>query len=253
MVAEYEEKGVESKLLDGFFFSSSSLGGARPKLNVVDDSGNLFIAKIPSRTDDYDVALWEKLVLDLASKCSIKCAESSCLMVGGRFHSLLSRRFDRKGESRIHIASAWALMKKERRETASFVDLAELVSIHSVCPEDDLSQLYRRLVFFAYVNNTDNHLRNHSFILSRDGWRLAPMYDVNPSFRGRASALPVDENVPDLDLEAIRETSVFYGLDAKKARAIEEDVAEAVSHWRSMAYSLGLSADIALMENAFLV
>ena len=250
LLRDYEENGVEAFWLDAFFSSSSSLGGARPKINVVDDDGTLWIAKLPALHDTYDVGLWEELVMRLARRSGIHTAQTMTIPGHDGRHVLLSRRFDRDGDSRIHMASAHCLLYP-RTEDASFLDLAELVSMCSVAPQDDLHELFRRLVFFAAVNNTDNHLRNHAFLLTQDGWRLAPAYDINASVHGRASALAITEGLHELDMSLIKSLSPLFAQD--NADEVVDSVLDAVSFWKQEARELGLGHEIPLMETAFAV
>lgn len=79
------------------------MGGARPKASVVDTDKTLYIAKFPSRKDDYDAGLWEHFSYLLAAKTKVLTTEE-------KYNTLLSQRFDRTQEGkRIHFASAMTL------------------------------------------------------------------------------------------------------------------------------------------------
>ncbi|NOY93592.1 MAG: HipA domain-containing protein, partial [Deltaproteobacteria bacterium] len=105
----------------------------------------------------------------------------------------------------------------------------------------DLEQLWRRIVFFVCVSNTDDHLRNHGFMLEPTGWTLAPAYDVNPNALGAGLRLNISEtdNAQDLDL-ALSVASVFR-LSRARAREITAEVMEAVREWRAVASTHGLA------------
>ena len=66
-------------------------------------------------------------------------------------------------------------------------------------PKADLIELWKRIVFSMAVSNTDDHFRNHGFILETDGWALSPLYDVNPDIYGEDLSLNVDENNSTID------------------------------------------------------
>lgn len=149
------------------------------------------------------------------------------------------------------MASALCLLGRRNSDESSFIDVAAVVTQYSSRPDADLRQLYRRLVFSAAINNTDNHLRNHSFILGQDGWRLSPAYDMNPSIHGRDSVLAIEDGVHSFSSDAIRATSLFYNLEDDEAERIIDEVIDAVSSWRVHARRLGLSGEIPLMESAF--
>ena len=250
MITDYEKYGANCKWLEDFYSSSSSLGGARPKLNVLDNDGNLWIAKVPSLNDQYDVGGWEEVAAILAQKAGIDVADTMVIKHGNGHHTLLSKRFDREGTNRLHMASLASFTRKESN-SVSFLDIAEIISQYSKQPETDLKELYRRLVFSAMINNTDNHLRNHSFLLTPDGWILSPAYDLNPSIHGRESVLAVDEGIHIFTMEAIVETSLFYNLEQAEAMTIIDEVRDAVSQWESMARSFGLAKEVPLMRSAF--
>lgn len=251
MIADYEQHGVECTWLDDFFAASSSLGGARPKLNVIDDEGSLWIAKVPSVSDQYDVGAWEQVATLLAKDAGIDTPETMLIPHENGRHTFISKRFDRSGGKRIHMASALCLLGRRNSDESSFIDVAAVVTQYSSRPDADLRQLYRRLVFSAAINNTDNHLRNHSFILGQDGWRLSPAYDMNPSIHGRDSVLAIEDGVHSFSSDAIRATSLFYNLEDDEAERIIDEVIDAVSSWRVHARRLGLSGEIPLMESAF--
>ena len=66
------------------------------------------------------------------------------------------------------------------------------------------------MTFSVLVNNTDCHLRNHGFLLTERGWRLAPAYDINPNFYTKDFALAIDERNRRPDLQAVIETAPYY-------------------------------------------
>ena len=190
-------------------------------------------------------------MMELAAKAGINVPETRTLSYGDGFHTFLSKRFDRDKQKRIHIASALCLLGWKNSDDASFIDIAELISQYSVSANKDLQELYRRIVFSALINNTDNHLRNHSFLLAPNGWKLSPAYDMNPSIHGRTSVLAIDEGIHAFSMEAIKETAVFYNLSDKQAKDIIEEVQDTVSGWERCARQHGLSKEIPLLRSAF--
>ena len=79
----------------------------------------------------------------------------------------------------------------------SYLDLAEFLGTSGSTRHraDDLRQLWTR-VFNLLVSNTDDHLRNHGFIMESDGWRLAPAYDLNANVERTAHTLAIDTPIP---------------------------------------------------------
>lgn len=85
----------------------SSLGGARPKANVVDQEGYLWVAKFPSKNDDIDSGAWELLVNKMAKEIRINVVIGDAKIYSQKQHTFLSKRFDRTIDNkRIHFASA---------------------------------------------------------------------------------------------------------------------------------------------------
>ncbi|MFT5668840.1 MAG: serine/threonine-protein kinase HipA, partial [Vicingaceae bacterium] len=152
----------------------SSLGGARPKANIFDTKKNLWIAKFPSKTDTVDKAAWEFLAYQLATAAGIPMADSKIEKISGQYHTFLTRRFDRDNGKRIHFASAMTMTGNTEdiiKESApSYLEIVEFIENYGADVEANLHQLWRRIVFNIAISNTDDHLRNHGFILTEKGW-----------------------------------------------------------------------------------
>ncbi len=162
----------------------SSLGGARPKASVIDTDKTLYIAKFPSRKDDYDVGLWEHFSLLLAAKASVNAAKTKVLATGEKYHTLLSQRFDRtQYGKRIHFASPMTLLGLNDGDNATtghgYLDIVDFIIQNCTNVEDNLRELYRRVAFNICIGNSDDHFRNHGFLLTAKGWTLSPAYQLN--------------------------------------------------------------------------
>lgn len=222
----------------------SSLGGARPKANLLDDDGALWIAKFPSADDDHDVALWEKLLQDMAHKCNITLPPSRLVQIGNGYHTYLVQRFDRTEDRRVFFASAMTMLHRTDTEVASYLELAEFIATYGDVDHinGDLEELFTRIVFNVCTANRDDHLRNHGFIRTPSGWRLAPAFDMNPSFRKEEHVLSIDlyDRTPSMD--TVLATAGYYKLDAARAKMIVNEVCAVIDGWKHMARKLGLNA-----------
>ena len=232
----------EKKWIHQLAHPGTSLGGARPKANVVDENGNLWIAKFPSRKDIYDVALWEHFCHILAKKAFINSAETKLLSIDGGYHALLSKRFDRTpSNKRIHFASAMSmagLNDGDDSETGhGYLDIVDFIIRNCVNVDDNLEELYRRVAFNICVGNSDDHFRNHGFVLTRKGWTLAPAYDLNPT-NDETQSLLIDVNSNEANLNKLQDAYENYFLTREKANQIIDLVKIAVSDWRKVANSL---------------
>jgi serine/threonine-protein kinase HipA len=221
----------------------SSLGGARPKANLIDEDGSLWIAKFPSADDDYDVALWEKLLQELAQRCGITVPDARLMQIGNGYHTFLVKRFDRNGDKRRFFASAMTMLGHVDTEDASYLELAEFLATYGEADSivQDLEELFTRVAFNVATANRDDHLRNHGFIRSPAGWRLAPAFDMNPSFRKDEHVLSLDLYNRQPDMEVVLSTAGFYRLASSRAKKIIVEVCNAVGAWQPRAKKLGLS------------
>ena len=233
----------------------SSLGGARPKANLVDEDGSLWIAKFPSADDDYDVALWEMLLQELARECGITVPASRLMQIGSGYHTFMVKRFDREGTARRFFASAMTMAGHQDTEDASYLELAEFIATWGE-PDHiprDLEELFTRVAFNVATANRDDHLRNHGFMRTPADWRLAPAFDMNPSFKKDEHALALDLYTRQPDMAVVLETAEYYRLGSDQAKQIVSRAGKIVEGWKVHAKRLGLSAqEIAEAEHLFL-
>ena len=244
MAHEYEKnellgRPTQEQWLDNLFHQGSSLGGARPKANVIDENGRLCIAKIPSVSDDYDVAQWEHFAHVLARKVGINAAETRLLKLDGvKYHTLLSRRFDRTDDQRRkHFASALTLAGLKDGDNAStghgYLDIVDILIGPTGVVDTGamLKELYRRVAFNICIGNHDDHFRNHGFLLDKRGWQLSPAYDLNPTNMMTQSLL-ISSNSNDSSLNTLLDACEEYMLDRKEAKGIINEVKKGISTWR---------------------
>jgi len=236
----------------------SSLGGARPKANIVDEKGELWIAKFPSKNDPLNKAAWEYLAYKLALNAGIKMAPSKLEKISGNHHTFFTKRFDREGTARIHFSSAMTMTGFNenilKTKTASYLDIAEFILTYGADVNTNLKQLWRRIVFNIAISNTDDHLRNHGFILTPEGWELSPAYDLNPSIDKDHLSLNINEDDSSLELELAKEVGEYFRLTEREMDEIVQDIQKSVSQWKDTANQIGISrTEQELMKPAFWV
>ncbi len=252
-----EEKRLlpSKKWLAQLLHPGTSLGGARPKASVIDNDGNLTVAKFPSRKDNYDVALWEHFCHIMGHKAGLNVAETQTIL-GEDYHILLSKRFDRNNYGkRVHFASALTLLGLTDGDNAStgfgYTDIADFIIQHGCNVEQNLEELYRRVGFYIIVGNSDDHFRNHGFLLTRKGWVLSPAYDINPTL-SESQSLLINRTSNESDLTILLESAGDYMLSSAKAKAIIDEVKTVMKSWRNEAHRLGLpQRDINLFAPRF--
>lgn len=220
-----------------------SLGGARPKASVVDPQGQLWIAKFPSVRDEHDVGAWELVVQTLAKGCGLAVPQSLARKFASQQHTFLVKRFDRVPAGRLHFASAMTLTGRldgdDASTGASYLEIARVLIDHGANTATDLRELWSRIVFNMLISNTDDHLRNHGFILvPGKGWRLSDAYDMNPVPESEGLKLNVSEvdNVMDLDLA--RSVAPYFRVSKKMADEIVLRSQAVVRQWPKIADGL---------------
>ncbi len=244
-----EEQGdaIREEWLLNLYKQGSSLGGARPKANVRDTDGALWIAKIPSINDDYDVALWEFWAHKMAHLAGIDVPQIRLLSLPGqKYHTLLSKRFDREGTQRIHFASAMTLCGLQDGADANtgngYLDIVDTIIGNTgfIDPQAALEQLYRRVAFSIAIRNHDDHFRNHGFLLTERGWNLSPAYDLNPTHIGTQSLL-ISRDSNESSLDVLLSAAGDYMLSAKVAQQIIDEVHAAMQNGRKVARQCGIA------------
>lgn len=186
------------------------------------------------------------MVHDLAKLCGLNVPESKLETFSKLGSTFLVKRFDRNGDRRIHFASAMTMLGKTDGASAEdgvgYLDLVSFIRANGASPKQDLVELWKRVVFNMAVSNTDDHLRNHGFILSSAGWRLSPLYDVNPIPYGDTLALNVNEEDSSISIDLAIETAAYYGISLGDAKRTVDEITSIVrGNWERLALEYGLS------------
>ena len=254
------EKGNDERWIKQLVNPGSSLGGARPKANVRDTDGSLWIAKFPSRYDDYDIGAWEKVAHDLARECGITVPESKIIRYSDLGSTFLIKRFDRTleatgEEKRIHFASAMTMlgMRDGNTDGVSFLDIIDAIEKITSNTDKELEALFRRVVFDIAISNQDNHLRNHGFLLKNNTWALSPSYDLNPVNNADYLSLYIDMDDGRRSFEKALSTAEYYHLSYDHAQIIIKEISETVAElWRPFATKHGINeSEKKRMSSAF--
>jgi serine/threonine-protein kinase HipA len=243
-----EEPGIEQlpeyeKWLTMLITPGSSLGGARPKANFMENDGSLWFAKFPAFDDRYDVGTWEFITHNLAHKAGIYVPSAKLGEFSSQYRTFCVKRFDRIENGRLMFTSAMTLLeKKDGVQDGSYLDLIEFIEDQGAQNHinSDLEQLFRRVVFNVLIGNRDDHLRNHGFIREITGWRLSPAYDMNPNIHKMHHALTLDGKTAAPNLQAVLNCADMYRLTQSKALGIVNELREIIKGWREEAQRLNL-------------
>ena len=235
----------EQKWLNQLEMPGSSLGGARPKANIIHE-GKLYIAKFPSRNDDYNTGLWESIACNLAGKAGISVPHTFTKQIKNsrnEYHTFFSKRFDRAEEGgRVHFASAMTMLGLKDGDNhvsgKGYLDIVDFIISSCTNVDANLQQLYRRVAFNICIGNSDDHFRNHGFTLGRNGWSLAPAYDMNPT-NSRHQSLLINETTNEASLDELLKSADKYFISHEDARRIISEVCLAVKGWKQVAQQSG--------------
>lgn len=230
---------------------SSSLGGARPKATVAD--GDVFLlAKFPSARDRWDVIAWEAWTLEMARRAGLATPVCRTERIGDNT-VLLEERFDRDDGLRVPFLSGLSALGLMDGADSDYVELADAVRSLSTDPEQDIEELFGRMVLSVAIHNTDDHLRNHGFLRGSRGWRLSPVYDVNPNpYENEGRALPILGEAADGEIGGLREFADLFAVDRARQHLIVFKVVEALKYWKAVARRMGCSAkEVAMFAPIF--
>ena len=247
-LAEERNELPEQRWLDQLIDPGTSLGGARPKANVVDTDGKLYVAKFPSKKDLENTELIEHFSHRLAAKAGIDVAQTRTIKISKDRHLLLSERFDRTGDGRrIHFASAMSLLGFDDGAGSNtgngYLDIVDFILQGCVDVQQNLRELYRRVTFNVMFGNTDDHFRNHGFLLTPKGWTLSPAYDINPSTKTHQCLL-INLYTEQSDVTSLLQSSGSYMLSRQEAFEITDEVRNAIKDWRTTASELQIAHKI---------
>jgi serine/threonine-protein kinase HipA len=181
----------------------------------------------------------------LAKEAGVEAAETSVIETGKKYHALLSKRFDRTVEGRRkHFASAMTLLGLtdgcDAKSGNGYLDIVDFILQNCCDVEQNLRQLYRRVAFNIAIGNSDDHFRNHGFLLTPRGWTLSPAYDMNPTLN-EYQALLINSTTNHADLQVLLDSSEEYMIGKDEAVYIIEEVKAGVKHWKSIATRLGIA------------
>lgn len=229
-----------------------SLGGARPKANVIDDG--LWIAKFTSERDQAPVERVEVATLALARLCGLKAARAELALRNTALPVAMIRRFDRRDQTRIPYMSALTATGAEAEGTYDLI--AETLRRISKAPKADMHELFSRVCFTILVSNNDDHLKNHGLIYAGDNrWRLSPAFDINPQpDRHRALETGITELTGSAaSIEAAIESAPFFDLSEDAARGIVTRMSGIIAeNWRGCLEAEGVrGADLNFYAKAF--
>ena len=242
--SEFKSEEPDNRWLERLLKPGTSVGGARPKA-CISDENSLYIAKFPSTTDRWNDCKWEYFANKMAEQCGIHIATTKLISLSSGHDVFLSKRFDRTPDGkRIHMASALNLLGLTQEDTHkkyyAYPEIADFIVSNGTEVEKTLQELYRRIAYTICIGNTDDHLKNHSFLLTKKGWELSPVYDINPSV-GHTHSLLIDGVSNESSLDNLFKAHKLYKIDEETAYDIIKNVTLNMKHWKDTARDCGIS------------
>lgn len=241
-------RDVDQRLLR-LLRQGTSVGGARPKCTVQHE-GALWLAKFPAREDRLSIPLVEYATMEMARLCGINVPERKLVKVGGRFVYLI-KRFDREwaadGWLRQGFLSCLSFMEWDQRDRLIWDYAAVADRMRRYMSVDCLHEWFRRMVFNILVRNTDDHPKNHGFLLDGNAIRLAPAYDIVPALTTAGVgnefrlAMAVGKAGRDATVDNAMSRAAHFGLSPSQADAIIAGMRVKCREWHAVFSQAGLS------------
>jgi serine/threonine-protein kinase HipA len=245
--------------------SGGSFGGAKPKA-LIEIDGEQWVIKF-FNNEPIDLPLVEHATMTLCAKAGIAVAETRLVPLAGE-NAIAVRRFDRKGVKRMHCISAGTALRAAAPVTEqadlSYPNLAQLLRRLGRTTADEnrreMAELFRRMVFNILVDNTGDHEKNHSLLVTpksaerraatRVNWlSLAPAYDVVPTNSGQGrQEFGIGDEGRDSTLSNAMSQCSSFGLSANQAAIEVSRVIRVVDRWQEHFTACGVSpADVEVL------
>lgn len=219
-----------SDALDTLFQMGGSSGGARPKVLVcINDEP--WLVKFPSSYDKKSIGEEEYHYMLCAGQCGIEVPEIQLFPSKNCSGYFGSKRFDRKGDKKVHMVTVSGLLETSHR--IPNLDYHDLMKLTFILTKDSkqMEEMYRRMCFNVFSHNRDDHSKNFSYLYDEDEqrWKLTPAYDLTYSESiGGEHATCVNGNGVNPGMDDLIEVGKSTGLSVRKLKNIATDIEEVV-------------------------
>lgn len=256
-------QALNNEALLNIFKIGTSAGGARPKILISEniETGEIIPGDLNYSSDyrhhlvklsidddlGYSREVIEYCYYLTAIHLDIEMMESQLI---DRKH-FATLRFDRQNGTKKHILTATGMTGWDFKspDDSSYENLFELALFLKI-PHKEIDELFKRMIFNVVFCNTDDHLKNHSFIYNEreDKWNLSPAYDLtyslNPlmNYKRISRALSINNKRVDINLEDVLTIAETYTIKNAKKTILE--VQSAMRFWKEIAIELNLPVEI---------
>jgi serine/threonine-protein kinase HipA len=249
-------QGSSKNLIDELLVLNGSSCGARPKILVqinddkkqiiynnknLQDGFSHWIIKFASTIDDNQIGAIEYAYSLMAKKAGINMT-NTYLFEGDKSRYFATKRFDRLGNTKIHMHSLAGIVHSDfRYPTLDYDDILS-VTMHLTKNMQEVKKVFRLAVFNLFAHNRDDHAKNFSFIMDeKNQWHLSPIYDITFSYGvGTEHSTMYMGEGKNPTIEHLLKLSKKYNI--KEASTIIEEVKNAISLWAVVAKEVGINA-----------
>lgn len=255
---DFKAKLIPDLIVESLFKVGTSAGGRRPKalINVNPESGECYSGQVATELPgfipmiikfdehiDLPTTRIEYAYYLMAQQAGLRMMPSRLLEGKDEVH-FLTQRFDRNGNEKLHVQTLAAM----NPQSTSYEDLF-VVARKLELPQNDVKQLFLQTALNFMAGNVDDHNKNFSFIMDRNGkWRLAPTYDftftIDPSAPSYVNRHCMTLNGKDHDVSDKDLLELATSFDVKAGSKIVNIAHEAVENFAEYAKTAGLTSEI---------
>ncbi|MGJ8695073.1 MAG: type II toxin-antitoxin system HipA family toxin [Verrucomicrobiaceae bacterium] len=189
----------------------------------------------------------------MARDAGIEMSECRLLEESGRAH-FMTRRFDRTPSGdKLHLQTLCALGHYDFNQAGGYsYEQAFQIARRIGLTYPELEELYRRAVFNVLARNQDDHTKNISFMMNRNGqWALAPAYDVTFSYNPKGlwtgqHQMTFNAKRDDFTLADLLAVATRADVKPRRAKTIINDIRSAIDHWSRHAYTAGIASGLSI-------
>jgi len=183
----------------------------------------------------------------MAKECEIKMSESKLLFEDNHAH-FMTKRFDRIDNNKLHMQTLCAIAHYDYNYPSSYsYEQAFQVIRQLKLPYENSEQLFLRMVFNIIARNQDDHTKNISFLMDKNGnWSLAPAYDVTFAYDQKNKWMKSHQMSINGKYDDINRTDILAlakNMNIKKANQKIDKVIDVISKWKDFAKAAKVSAE----------
>lgn len=235
--------------IEYFHFCVAGLNGRLPKISVVNENGDLCIAKLSNITEKnkkYEL-LAELLALDLSKKMGIITQDYTVEKFEEDEEILLIKRFDRIGNERIPFIRLSSEIKSKQYMRDDKISKV-VITLCKKNAKKNLREIFKRKLFRICVGNLRDFILNVGFLVDEDGaCNLAPDFDsavsYNEEYLSNKVMYKVDVKCSIERLNCLVRNAHFYRLSNKKVKRIIKEFKKVLKDWKKDAINLGFQEE----------